>query len=452
MSSKSCRTFLLPRKGLAGLVERPPGKLTPHLVLEEDSAGCVLLDTVDRALLARDGLLVQTDDGLELVTRDGATPVQPGGAGPLDDLPPGCSLCPLAQGQMQRGQLEIADGQGTTLAQLRRVTVGARTALLVTLQRSKGHRKASEALRHRLADCGARPLTGDRLCDLLLPDLPPVTAEVDVPAGASVREGATAILAAHLPLLTTHRSGILGDLDPESLHQYRVALRKMRLVVALFRSAWPPEVAAGLKARLAGLMRPTGAQRDLDVLLADRPGLEALVPPAMLPGLRGLFALIEAEREVAHRALVAQLGSPGHAADIAEITRLMTGRPGHGKAADRRFRAQARALVQDRQRAMRQVDADASDAALHKLRLRIKSLRYLMDFLGQESRSLRRLQELLGRFNDLGVQQLRLRGLLARHPEADPATVQSVGALIGVLQDQAQALRAEVFAALKAAA
>ena len=141
------------------------------------------------------------------------------------------------------------------------------------------------------------------------------------------------------------------------------------------------------------------------------------------------------------------LQSDAFRGEVAALTRLISRRSSPGKAAERPFLALARALA--RKPLVLRLDPSVPDEALHALRLQIKTRRYLMDFLGEDSRPLRRLQDELGRFNDLCVQQSRLQGLLSRHPEADPVTAQSVGALIAVLYGQAQVARAEVIARME---
>src|SRR3990172_9636155 len=55
--------------------------------------------------------------------------------------------------------------------------------------------------------------------------------------------------------------------DPEAVHNYRVALRRLRTLLRAFRP-WLPSIAPGVRRRLRRLMRGTNQPRNLEVLLA----------------------------------------------------------------------------------------------------------------------------------------------------------------------------------------
>ncbi|HLG06148.1 MAG TPA: CHAD domain-containing protein, partial [Gemmatimonadales bacterium] len=55
--------------------------------------------------------------------------------------------------------------------------------------------------------------------------------------------------------------------DPEAVHNYRVALRRLRTLLRAFRP-WLPSIAPGVRRRLRRLMRGTSEPRNLEVLLA----------------------------------------------------------------------------------------------------------------------------------------------------------------------------------------
>ncbi len=102
------------------------------------------------------------------------------------------------------------------------------------------------------------------------------------------------------------------------------------------------------------------------------------------------------------------------------------------------------------------------DAQLHNVRLQAKKLRYLLEFfsalypeqpLGQLIQRLKKLQNTLGAFNDLAVQQAFLRGYVRKKAakSADSARlVLAVGSLLGILHLRQQELRRQIFARLAA--
>jgi len=94
---------------------------------------------------------------------------------------------------------------------------------------------------------------------------------------------------------------------------------------------------------------------------------------------------------------------------------------------------------------------------MHALRIECKKLRYLIEFfaglfpaneIALLSRYLKKLQDNLGEFNDLCIQQEYLLSLAAELPgEGPPAhqTILAVGSLIGALDDKKRRVK-EAFA------
>jgi len=75
---------------------------------------------------------------------------------------------------------------------------------------------------------------------------------------------ARAIAAAALEQLLANQPGVLAGTDPEYLHQFRVALRRMRSCMGVFRAALGSE-AAGLRSELRWIGQLAGPARDWDV-------------------------------------------------------------------------------------------------------------------------------------------------------------------------------------------
>ena len=136
---------------------------------------------------------------------------------------------------------------------------------------AKGVSKAEG--RHALPG-GARPL-------------PVKSAPPGLTAGMTTNEAFKAILASCLAHLQANEEGMLLGQEPESLHQMRVALRRLRSAQSVFDGLIPrvtyPEISAGLK-WLAGQLGPA---RDWDVLITET------LPPLMeqFPEHKALAAL-----------------------------------------------------------------------------------------------------------------------------------------------------------------
>lgn len=230
-----------------------------------------------------------------------------------------------------------------------------------------------------------------------------------------------------------------GSGDAETLHQLRVGLRRLRSALRVFASWAPDEAAArALEQALAEPFAALGAARDADVAAA---GLLAELAAAGAPPLawpRAADAAAPAEllagagfttlmlRTMA-LALVA-LQTPGAALEPAAAALLAP--------AWRRARADARRFAR--------LDA----AQRHRLRKRLKRLRYAIEFLQPVLRprrtraalkALRRALEALGEANDRSVARQTLAARAAADP-ADPALAFALGWLAG--RDEALLARA----------
>ncbi len=232
-------------------------------------------------------------------------------------------------------------------------------------------------------------------------------------ATANADEGFRETLGACAEQIRANRAAFLEGRDPESLHQLRVGARRLRASLRAFRRLLKRRPAAAFDARLEALLDPLGEARDWDVFVgafAGSPLADAARGPA-----RGAQARARAA-----------LRSGAFAEALAEAE-AWHARPAWRSKADPRqplagfAGAALRRLHREARRAGRALDW-ADEAGRHRLRIRVKRLRYAAegflpalpahgakDFL----RRLRGLQGLLGELNDLRVQ----RSLLDQLPE-----------------------------------
>jgi CHAD domain-containing protein len=218
--------------------------------------------------------------------------------------------------------------------------------------------------------------------------------------------------------------------EPESLHKLRVAIRRARAALSLFRAATTGGTRLPLARELRTLQRRLGETREWDVLVDET--LASL--PAKLTArraTRGVVRLARKQRDVGHKHVRAALREP---ASVATLRRLAawpdrhfgaraSPRPPSGRW-DTATLAQpatslAAAVLDKRHRQARKQGRGLrhlDQAALHRLRIRIKKLRYAAEFFaglwpdGRASRrarrylaSLRELQQALGSWHDIAV-------------------------------------------------
>ena len=463
--------YCLPQKGLSALAKGLIGKLRPVLALDEGAVPFGILDTFDQSLRRSGKLLLETGGAFELLTTDGETISQSAERSgdfvadfhdgavkrALADVSPLRSLRPIGSGTVRCGTLALLDGEQKThcRASLRIVTVdGNAVTAIVTLRGLRGYDKSLAELSKHIEDCGGRTLSRSRLYDDLCPGHSAYDAkpEVVIEPDDTAFNAATDIVSAYIPVARANERGIIEDHDTEFLHDYRIALRKIRSVLGLFKAVYREDQTRELKARFSALMHPTGRLRDLDVYLLGRRHFYDLLPKSLHGGLDSLFEILRAKREAERVALARHLASAAYQQEIDSLAALFGRRKKlqHGRNADLGAHEYACRLIWKRYRKIcdsaKGIGPDTEDAEIHLLRIQCKKLRYLMEFFGplfprQDFKALlgplKALQDSLGLFNDYAVQQVSLQEYLSAgdnlHPSMNLQIAQSVGALVAVL-------------------
>ena len=471
MSRPQHDRFLLYPVATDTLVTSAAGRLLPTVTETTGEVSFAALDDFDQTLRKSGRLLLQVEGAVTLLLADGTVLGQAGvcrgqpvGALPegavktaLADLSPLRSLLPVGTGRMRRRIVAFIDDEGKSQARVHLLQLnetGGEAVALVTLQGLRGYPRAIADLRAQTIANGGRVLDMGSLFLRLFPDQMPYEARpsVDLQAHQTAFDAASDIIAAYIPVARANEAGIVADLDSEFLHDYRIALRKIRSVLSLFRGVYDPVQTADLKARFSRLMAPTGRLRDLDVYLLEQQTYSDLLPKSLHAGLGAKYAILARERKAARARLAQHLLQDGYLQEIATLAELFESRAAllPGPNATQPARAFACALIWKRYRRIcrisRILGPDTDDAEVHGLRIECKKLRYLMEFFGplfpkDEFRSLLKplkvLQDNLGLVNDFAVQQANLQilvhgtGMRGRKVSLDVA--QSVGALTAVL-------------------
>jgi CHAD domain-containing protein len=199
--------------------------------------------------------------------------------------------------------------------------------------------------------------------------------------------------------------------DAEALHDFRVALRRLRSTLRAWRPLLGRPVRGRLRRRLRALADATGAARDAEVQLAS---VRALAAHSGQPGGRGAAWLAaraegvlagghaDARREARRRFRRLE---PKLRRALFRETAGENGGPAFAQAAAVLMREQADGLAA----ALARVRSRSHEVAAHRARIEAKRLRYLLEPL-QGSRcaevaealeALKGLQDLLGEMHDL---------------------------------------------------
>jgi CHAD domain-containing protein len=281
--------------------------------------------------------------------------------------------------------------------------------------------------------------------------LSPEVAVAELAPDATAGEVVRRAIARSVIRLVLHDPVVRLDVDPEGVHQARVATRRLRSDLRTFRSLVEPSFASALRDELGWLARPLGDVRDGDVLLARFRSELSRLPDGEGPGGTALLVALGAERDAAHARLLGVLGSSRYVdllstlVDAANVPVLRAEESGR---ASEIVPALVRRPWHRLAKRVQALDDHPSDAQLHEIRIRTKRVRYAADavapVVGKQARSLARaaaaLQEVLGDLNDAVVAAAWLDGWSAQ--ASDGAAARVAVALAEAERDAAAKARA----------
>ncbi len=276
-------------------------------------------------------------------------------------------------------------------------------------------------------------------------------------AGQTAGQAMVRIYQHLLTAVTRNVPGVLEDLDTEFLHDLRVAIRRIRSGLSLVKNVFPSAIVNSFKNDISVLGCLTGPTRDLDVYLLKQGNYLARLPASLQPGLASFFAGLATQRQIEHGKMVRALRSKKSRAIINTWNRYFASEnrePGIADGVTAKELA-GQIILRRFKRVMRDgkaLNSSTLDPEIHRLRIQCKKLRYAIEFFGSlypadeiqmVVRHLKKLQDILGTFNDLSVQQQMLRhtlnGMLGSRNNNEP--VAALGALMQSLFQDQQKLR-----------
>ncbi len=223
--------------------------------------------------------------------------------------------------------------------------------------------------------------------------------------------------------------GIVEDIDSEFLHDFRVALRRTRSLLGSLKNILSGSEMEFFRSEFQKIGIVTGPVRDLDVYLLEESGYHAMLPDGLQEGLAVFFKDLRRQRVKEFRRLQKALQAKSFRqfllrwrryvedleASLLQIE-LAGGHKTCKEVAVKAIRKRLKSILKDGTL----IGPQSPDADLHGVRIQAKKLRYLLEFyrslfpetvMDSLVKSLKKLQDNLGNFNDLSVQQQ----VLARH-------------------------------------
>jgi CHAD domain-containing protein len=298
----------------------------------------------------------------------------------------------------------------------------------------------------------------------------PVPSKYAVSGDDPLPDAVCKVLGAQSYKMQANTEGVLLDLDPEFLHDLRVATRRSRFALKYARLFAERGVCDALREELAWVSGSLGPVRDIDVLLE---GLEERLERAGVPAdakelTRGLLAgrrarvfvelkkTLESERcraavrtlsSFQSRALATEGALSATTTETSATPAVREAAPGLVEKTLKRVKKTAKGHSEGARPPGFDRAADFTPAALHELRIAFKGLRYtcefFLPFFGDEMREAVKtivvFQDCLGRYQDAMTAAELLEELfreaLSGAPSMKPETLLAFGALVQTYRD-----------------
>jgi len=312
-------------------------------------------------------------------------------------------------------------------------------------------------------ECGLQPATlskfeaGLMAAGISIPG-PPDLGPVGVSPDSTLGELAYRVLRNQASAMLVHVPGTRLGEDIESLHQMRVATRRMRAGMGMFASVLP--VRAGrLRAELGWLAALLGEVRDLDIQLGRFDDWTEEMPGDHREALDELADLLAGHRVQARRALLEALDSRRYDRLVSGLVAMLVQGPSSRSTTGRAPAVTTMPeLIEERHRAAgksaRRAKRTGAATDYHRLRIRCKRLRYALEFasglydgeLKGFVRQMTRLQDALGSMQDAEVASSRLQviALTEEGASLSRAAIFAMGGVAGQYRSEAEHLLGEM--------
>lgn len=351
-------------------------------------------------------------------------------------------LVPVAHLRTDRTPVEIRDRDGRRLAEITddRVAVQDGTArrtgrfreveVELHAEGRVGRDLLGRATRRLVAaGCRADPPVPKVIRALGLrasgpPDVvvPPTGADATV--SALVRHA----IARSVSQIMRHDPGVRLGEDPEDVHQFRVATRRLRSDLRTFASLLDPQPVGELRDGLRLLGARAGTARDTDVLLSRLRARTGLLPEQDAAGVEQLIRRLHRQADAVRAAMLEALRSPGYD-QLLEALVSAAAHPPIAAAppglADRSAADLVPGLIRRPwrrlKRAAQALTKDSPDTEWHAVRIRSKRCRYASEAVapvaghkaGRFAAAVATVQTILGDHQDTVVAEAWLRDTAA---------------------------------------
>ena len=262
-----------------------------------------------------------------------------------------------------------------------------------------------------------------------------------------------------LEIIRKNEFGIVKDIDTEFLHDFRVAIRRTRSALGQIKGVLEENIVLKAKENFSFFGRSTNKLRDIDVYLLREEQYKMMVPMELTRYLNPFFEELREQRKTEHHSLVKLLNSAKYKRMLSEWKSHLKTMKIEDKKNTESVKDLAIKIIKKRNKKIlnfgQKILITGSDDLLHQLRIEGKKLRYLLEFFqslfSPEKiqiliRKLKLLQDNLGDYNDLFIQQERLIDAardISKTTRTAKNTALTFGILIGKLNEKQLIIKKE---------
>jgi triphosphatase len=291
-------------------------------------------------------------------------------------------------------------------------------------------------------------------------------AHLQLSEHATLDDAIGATLASSINHFTANWPAFNQSRDPESVHQMRVALRRLRAALSLYSHTFPCSEFGAFRAEAARLASALGQARDWDVFLD-------LIESGPLPQTQqeaefdSVFNAIEARRKASYEIARASVGAQATTRFVLDIHAFLAHHGWRNACAAtelprlidpvREFAEEVLKRLHKRVLKRGKRPENLSPEDRHRLRIAVKQVRYASEFFGgvfhsgaevrAYTRAVSVLQDAFGAFNDRIIATRMLRELEA---EVGSEGARAVGIIIGWYAREAEFVDQQLGKAWKA--
>lgn len=225
------------------------------------------------------------------------------------------------------------------------------------------------------------------------------------------------------PVMIDRDAILRGDDDPEHLHRFRVAIRRLRVLLKACEPCLETRWSTTHKQRLRELFAETNDKRDIDVYLERMPFYRSLLDDAMQDGLDQLEKYLRSKEYLLQESMFIFMESDALTSEIADLSGFCHGDDEQDLTSQasapiilisrRVIKKLVAVIIEDGKR----ISLESASSHYHALRIQFKKLRYLIEFTRplydpdvyiMVITQIKEIQDILGEHQDLEAQRLHL--------------------------------------------